>query len=240
MAIPHHDLFATTRWTIVLNASDRERDEAASALEELCRIYWLPLYAYARGRGYGREDAEDMTQGFLAHIIDQTRLGRADRAKAQFRCFLLASFKHYMVNDYHKSHAQRRGGDCRHIPLDWEHKTACLQVPDPSACSPETIFDREWALALLERVLDVLQSEWESKPRPVAFDVLRPFLTPEGVEEGYAEAYSATGIPKENLRVYAHRLRKRYRDLLKEEIGRTLFSPDMIAEELETLKKAFA
>lgn len=238
--LPKHDLFATTRWTMVLQAGGSLDGSATAALEELCRIYWFPLYAYVRGKGYSREDAEDMTQGFFAQLLRRNDFSGVGEQKGKFRAFLLASLKHYMANEYDKSSALKRGGGVSNFSLDWEAAEKKFQVVDDSSESPDLLFDRHWALALLERVLVRLENEWKLKGKAALFQSLKDFLTVERDNQLYAAVSAKLGVTENYLRVASHRLRARYRELLKEEIAQTLSEPDSVEEELKSLMQIFS
>lgn len=234
------NLFATTRWTVVLRASGADSQSAAMALEELCRSYWFPLYAYARRRGYGREDAEDLTQGFFHQLLQRRDLAALDAQKGLFRAFLLASFKHYMANDHDRATRIKRGGDRFILSLDWEEAGRKFEMMDTHALSPDRVFDREWASALLRLVLARLRDEWAAKGKSELFDALKGFLTADQSDARYDEAARQSGLSEGNLRVITHRLRKRYRELLINEIAHTLSDPTGAQDELASLMKAFA
>lgn len=235
-----HDLFATTRWTIVLRAGGSLDGSATVALEELCRIYWFPLYGYVRGRGYSREDAEDMTQGFFTQLLRRDDFSGLGEQKGKFRAFLLASLKHYIANEYDRSSALKRGGGVNPLSLDWEAAEKKFQVVDESAGSPDQLFDRQWALALLERVLARLEREWMDKGKTALFQSLKDFLTVNRDDGLYGTVSAKMGVTENYLRVAAHRLHKRYRELLKEEIAHTLSEPDFVEEELKNLMQIFS
>ncbi|MDR2981972.1 MAG: hypothetical protein LBV12_06960 [Puniceicoccales bacterium] len=237
-----HDFFATTRWTMVLKAGSEsagiaDRDVQA-ALEELCRIYWFPLYAYARRRNYAKADAEDLTQGFFAQLLQRKDFSRLQAERGRFRAFLLASLKHYLANEYDRAHRLKRGGTIMPLSLDYEGAAAKFEVADKTA-SPDEIFDREWALALLEYVLERLRHEWMERGQTELFEALKIFLTVEKSTANYDAVATQLGVSEGSLRVAAHRLRKRYRELLKDEISQTLAEPGMVDEELRTLLGVF-
>lgn len=240
MSVNRNALFATTRWTMVLKAGDDDGgDSSAKALEELCRIYWYPLYAYVRHRGYRKEDAEDLTQGFFARLLEHRDFAGLDAERGRFRAFLLASLKNYMANEYDRGQCVKRGGGFPHLSLDWVREGKRLELEDESAKSPEEIYDREWALVLLENVLSLLREEWEGKGHAAGFEQMKVFLSVGGHEATYRETALQLGVTETSLRVAAHRLRKRYRELLKDGISRTLSSPEMVREEIKALMGIF-
>lgn len=230
-----HDLFATTRWTMVIHAGGPVGETAATALEELCRIYWYPLYAYIRRHGYNKEDAEDLTQGFFAHLLDKHAFSALNANQGKFRAFLLACLKNYLANEYDRSRSAKRGGNVIHLSLDWEYKAASYDIRDNSAKTPDQEFDREWALALLRQVLIRLRQEWADKEKTAFFDAVKDLLAIEGSDTNYGELAATLGMDAGHLRVSVHRMRKRYRELLKHEIAHTLSDPQLVDEEMATL-----
>jgi RNA polymerase sigma-70 factor (ECF subfamily) len=233
--------FSTTRWTLVLQAGNAA-DAATSrrALEELFRIYWKPLYAYTRRRGHSQADAEDLTQSFFARLLQHHNFAGVNPGHGRFRAFLLASLKHHLANAHDYATRQKRGGGAPLLPLEWEDAERMLRdIPDP-APAPDAAFDREWARVLLERVLLNLRAEWVARGKAALFDIVRIFLTPDKAAATPAEMARNAGMEEGALRVLAHRLRKRYRELLKAEVARTVSDPAMVAEELRTLLVAFA
>jgi RNA polymerase sigma-70 factor (ECF subfamily) len=234
------DIFATTHWTVVLAAGRQSSPQAAHALEELCRTYWFPLYAYVRRRGYHKEDAEDLTQAFFARLLDQNPFAQLDSDRGKFRAFLLASLKHFLANEWDKAQAQKRGGGSAPLSLDWETADTRFQVAATSEPSPDTVFDREWALALLGKVIERLQAECGADGKAKLFEQLKPFLTAVPAEATQREVAGALGMEEGAVRVAVHRLRKRYRQLLRDEIANTLADPAMVQEEMRALFGAFA
>jgi RNA polymerase sigma-70 factor (ECF subfamily) len=237
---PPRDYFATTHWTVVLAAGKCSTPQSDSALEELCQTYWFPLYAYVRRRGHTREDAEDLTQAFFARFLAKNYLAALDSEKGKFRAFLLASLKHFLANEWDKSQTQKRGGSATHLSLDWKTADAQFQIASTAGPGPEQAFDREWAVALLEKVIQRLQSECEADGRAPQFATLRVFLTASKGAIPYASAAKSLGLNEAAARAAAHRLRKRYRQLLRAEIARTLADPAQADEEIQALFGAFS
>ncbi|HRY52003.1 MAG TPA: sigma-70 family RNA polymerase sigma factor [Candidatus Paceibacterota bacterium] len=234
-----NDIFGTTHWSVVLAAGRSATPEADHALEELCRTYWFPLYAYIRRRGHGKEDAEDLTQAFFARFLQKNYLTGLSAERGRFRAFLLASLKHFLANEWDKSHRQKRGGQALHLPLDWQTADSQFQLATATHTSPDLAFDREWALALLERVVSRLRAECMSEGREQQFELLKPFLTPGTEDWRYADVAGLLGQDETALRAAVHRLRKRYRRLLHDEIAQTLTDPAQVEEELQSLFAAF-
>lgn len=234
------DLFATTRWTVIVTARGRHTPAAERALQELCSAYWYPLYAYVRRQGHGREDAEDLTQAFFARMLAGRDLDRLDSEKGRFRAFLLAAMKHFLANEWDKVRAQKRGGGAVHLPLDWHEADARYGITSADESSPDRIYDRAWAVTLLERVIGKLRRECEAEGRVETFDVLRDFLMLQKEAIPYAQAGEQLGLTPGAVRVAVHRLRKRYRELLREEISQTVSDTGQIEEEMRALFQAFA
>lgn len=233
------DIFATTHWTVVLAAGKSSTPQSARALEELCRAYWFPLYVYIRRRGHSKEDAEDLTQTFFARLLEKNDFARLNSERGRFRAFLLASLKHYLANEWDKSQRQKRGGGVTHLSLDWQSADARFQGVATTEPSPDQAFDREWALALLGKVIGRLQAENEAGGRGAQFAQLKTHLTAGNDEKSYRETARDLGMEETAVRVAVHRLRKRYRQLLRDEISQTLANPSDLEEEMRVLFKAF-
>ncbi len=213
--------FASTQWSIVLAARDAEPARAREALSALCETYWRPLYLYARRCGQSPEDAQDLAQGFLAHLMEKESLRHVDPGLGRFRAFLLASLKHYMTNERRRSQAQKRGGAASTVSL--EEMTGAVAVADQSL-TPEQQYERNWALALLGRATARLEAEFATAGKARIFETIKPYLTGDR-EMRYAEAAALLGISEVTVRVAVHRMRGRFRDLLQEEVARTLADP---------------
>lgn len=234
------DFFATTHWTVVLAAGGTPAPEADAAMAELCRTYWYPLYAYVRRRGCSREDAEDLTQGFFVRLLSGHDLDGLSSDKGRFRAFLLAALKHYLANEWDRARRQKRGGGIPHLSLDWRDADTryCQDVVDP--LSPDRAYDRAWAVALLEKVIGRLRDESPNAGNAAPFETLKPFLTGGRKAMAYADAAAALGMAEPAARVAVHRLRRRYRELLREEICHTLTDPALADDELRALFGAFS
>ena len=233
------DIFATTRWTVVLTAGRKSAPQAAQAMEELCRAYWYPLYAYVRRQGHSREDAEDLVQGFFARFLAKNYLEGLSSERGKFRAFLLASLKNYMANEWDRTHRQKRGGGATVLSLDWQGADTRYQIDPPDRLSPDKLFDRTWALTLLEQVVSRLRDECVADGRGRLFEQLKPFLMSGSSAIPYAQAAEALGLAEGATRVAVHRLRRRYRELLREEIAQTLLDPAQVADEMQALFAAF-
>ncbi len=233
------DIFATTHWTVVLAAGKQHTPQSDGALEELCQTYWFPLYAYVRRRGHAKPDAEDLVQAFFARLLEKNFLAGLDNDKGKFRAFLLAALKHFLANEWNKSQAQKRGGGAAHLSLDWQTADTKFQVAATSEVSPDKAFDREWALALLARVIERLQKECAVEGKAKLFEQLKKFLMAGGGESAQSEVAKSLGMEEGAVRVAIHRLRKRYRSLLRDEIANTLSDGTMVDEEMRALFGAF-
>ena len=240
--MPHfssNDFFATTRWTVVRAAGVQDSPQSAEALESLCRTYWIPLYGYVRRRGYAKEDAEDLTQGFFAKLLERQDIARLKQENGRFRSFLLAALKHYLSNERDRAGTLKRGGSITHFPLDWQSADTQFQIADAGQIPPDAAYDREWAVALLARVIDQLRDECIADGKAERFEKLKPYLTVGKGEIPYASAATALAMDEGAVRVAVHRLRKRYRELLRDEVAQTLSDPAMVDEELAVLLGAF-
>jgi len=234
------DIFATTHWTVVLAAGKRHTPQSDAALEELCRSYWFPLYAYVRRRGHNKEDAEDLVQAFFARFLGKNYLAGLRAERGRFRAFLLASLKHFLANEWDKAQAQKRGGGVTPLSLDWQTADTKFQVAATAEPSPDKAFDREWALALLAKVIERLQQECAADGKAKLFEQLKIFLTAGKGALSHTDAAKKLGMDETAVRVAVHRLRKRYRQLLRDEISQTLADESQVDEEMQALFGAFA
>jgi RNA polymerase sigma-70 factor (ECF subfamily) len=239
-ASPRADVFVTTRWTVVLSAGRKSSPHSDRALGELCQTYWYPLYAYVRRQGHTKEDAEDLVQAFFEKFLEKNYLEGLSAERGRFRAFLLASMKHFLANEWDKSQRQKRGGGALHLSLDWQSADKRFHLDPPDPASPDKTFDREWALALLERVIVRLRDECVAEGRAGLFEQARGYLMVGEKAIPYAEAAQRLDMDEGAVRVAVHRLRKRYRGLLRDEIAQTLEDPAQVAEELRSLQAALA
>jgi RNA polymerase sigma-70 factor (ECF subfamily) len=233
--------FVTTHWSLVLSARDGESPQSAAALEKLCRSYWYPLYAYIRRSGQPKENAEDLTQAFFARLLEKKFLETAQQERGRFRNFLLVALKRFLANEWERAHAQKRGGFQAHLSLDTEmaerkfkSDLAAAEIP------PDLAFERRWALTLLEQTMARLRSEFEHSGKISEFERLKIFLTTDKQEIPYAAVATELGMNESALRVAVHRLRKRYRELFREEIAHTLAEGESVDEELRYLFSVLA
>jgi RNA polymerase sigma-70 factor (ECF subfamily) len=228
--------FPTTRWTLVVAAGDPHRTDARSALVSLCEGYWYPLYAYLRRRGYPAEEAQDLTQEFFTRVLEGRYLDRADPEKGRFRSFLLTSLKFFVADEQDRQRAQKRGGGLV-VPLEFPSGEARYQREPAHDETPERIFERRWALAVLDRVVEKLRHEFEKHGRPEHFERLKVFLLGQS-EAPYAALAREMNTSEGALKVAIHRLRKRYRELFRQEIADTVTDPAEVEPELRFLAAA--
>lgn len=230
----HPAEFPQTRWSMIA-AVRHQSAEAPQALEAICRAYWWPLYAFARRSGMGAEDAQDAVQGFFAALIEREALGRADPERGRLRTFLLSAFKNHMADDHDRRTAWRRGGRTQTLSIDELSAEERYRAEPADTATPDRLFERQWALTLLQRALDVLAAERNAAGRGAEMAVLRPFLDASGASgaSAYTEAANALGMSESNTRVAVHRLRHRYRKVLQEVIAATLENEDPAAVEEE-------
>lgn len=238
--ITQGDYFATTRWTVVLHAGRRSSPQSDEALAELCRCYWYPLYAYVRRQGFSKEDAEDLTQTFFERLLSKNYLEGLAAERGRFRAFLMAALKHFLSNERDRAARIKRGGGIEHLSLDWAaagHRYE-LHLADPA--NPEQAYDREWAFALLDRVLERLGRQFANEGKSELFEHLRGYLT-VGVDViPHGEIAQRLGMEEGAVRVAICRLRKRYRELLREEIRETVAGPQEVEMELRALRAALS
>ncbi|MGC9941361.1 MAG: sigma-70 family RNA polymerase sigma factor [Verrucomicrobiota bacterium] len=233
-------IFATTHWTAVLAAGRADSQQANVALEELCRTYWYPLYAYVRRQGHSREDAEDLTQGFFARLLEKNYLEGITSDRGKFRAFLLVAVKRYVANEWDRAKCQKRGGGELPLSLDWQDADNRYQITPADHLSPDKLYDRAWALTVLERVITRLRDEHGAEGKASQYEQLKPFLMVGKGEIPYAKAATSLELSEGAVRVAVHRLRRRYRELLREEITQTLANPAQADEEMQALFSALA
>ncbi len=225
----------STRWSVVLAAADEDSRIAQNALSALCEVYWYPVYSYIRRRVRTVDEAQDLTQGFFTRLLEKNYVADAQPERGRFRAFLLTAVKHFMRKEWQKAKAQKRGGDRLHFSLDFgagEHRYA-LEPTDER--TPEMLFDQQWAVTLVNNVLGQLRRELVAAGKEPQFDVLKAHLSGRAREATYGEAAQSLGISDGAVRVAAHRMRKRYRELLRAEIGQTVATPGEIEEEIRSL-----
>jgi RNA polymerase sigma factor (sigma-70 family) len=228
--------FVTTRWTVVLSAGHKSSPQSDRALAELCQMYWYPLYSYVRRQGHTKEDAEDLVQAFFARFLEKNYLEGLAADRGKFRAFLLASLKHFLANEWDKTQRQKRGGGVPHLSLDCQSAEERYHLEPADPMRPDLAYDREWALALLEQVIVRLRGECVADGKERLFEEAKGFLMVGESVTDYDEVAQHLGVDNGALRVAVHRLRRRYRELLREEISQTLSDPAQVVEELRSLQ----
>jgi RNA polymerase sigma factor (sigma-70 family) len=226
--------FLTTRWSVVLEAG-RGGEGARAALSELCATYWYPLYAYVRRRGYGAEDAQDLTQAFFARVLEKNVVHAADPARGRFRAFLLGSLKNFLANEWDRVHAQKRGGGVVPLSLDFDEADRRFSREPGHRLTPEKEYERNWALAVLDRALSRLESEYSRRGRGALFTRLKPALVAADDEGSRREMAADLGMTEGAVKVALHRMRGAFRESLRREISETVAGERDCDDELRSL-----
>lgn len=227
--------FRTTHWSVVLSAREHWSDQSVEALERLCRTYWYPIYVFIRRRGHGPHESEDLTQGFFTKLLEKNYLEAADRGKGRFRTFLLTAVTRFLANEWDRGRAQKRGGKHVTFSLDDLAPEGMEAYDPPSDQTPEHLYERQWAEAVLQQVLSRLRREFDGVGRSGVFDELKNFLLEEKGAVSYAEVAARLNLSLAALKSSVFRLRQRYRDLLQDEIANTVASEQEVEEEIRYL-----
>ena len=227
--------FASTHWSVVLAAGQLESALSNEALATLCRVYWYPLYAYARRRLDRPEEAQDLTQGFFAELLEKEFLRGVDPKRGKFRSFLLTAFKHYLSKQRDKEAAQKRGGGRRPIPLDFQTGESRYLLEPADHTTAEIVYERRWALTLLDQTLTQLRDEFTKAGKQRLFEGLKETLTGDGTSRTYAEMAAELDMTELAVKVAVHRLRRRYQEVIRAAIAQTVASPDEVDDELRDL-----
>jgi RNA polymerase sigma factor (sigma-70 family) len=230
--------FATTHWSMVLEAGRHSSPQAKEALATLCRVYWYPLYVFIRRQGFAADESGDLTQEFFVRLLEKEFLAGVDRGKGRFRSFLLAACKHFLSNERDRARAKKRGGGREFISIDLDHAENRYRLEPADDLTPEKLFQRRWAMTLLEQVLESLKNESVRTGKGKQFDHLKVFLAGDKGQHSHREAAKKLEMTEGAVKVAVHRLRKRYRQLLREEIARTLNQGDSIEDEIRELFQA--
>jgi RNA polymerase sigma-70 factor (ECF subfamily) len=229
--------FTTTRWSVVL-AAGTEDTRGREALARLCQVYWYPLYAFVRRQGHSPHDAQDLTQAFFLRLLEKTYLADVERSKGKFRSFLLAALKHFLSNEWARAKTLKRGGGQTIVSLDiGSGEDRYCREPQDNA-TPERLFERRWALTLLDQVLTRLSDEYAATGKRATFDQLQGCLTGDSDAQAYTELAARLGMTEGAVKVAVHRLRRRYRAMLREEIAQTVADPTEIDDEIRQLFSA--
>lgn len=237
---PENDPFPTTRWSLVLAAGVAEEEIAGKALGELCEIYWKPIYGYIRGCGWGEQEAEDLTQGFFASLLARESLQGADENLGKLRAFLLGSVKHFLIDEYRKMNAAKRGSGTGPLSLDHDDAERQFAAVIADGDSPETLFERMWARTLIEEVIGGIEKEYAEAGKHEVFVALRPIVMSEENPRPQRAIARELGMSLAAVKVGVFRLRQRFRELLEGEIRQTLHEQGEMVEELQHLLRIWA
>jgi RNA polymerase sigma-70 factor (ECF subfamily) len=227
--------FATTHWSMVIAAGGGSSPQAQEALATLCGDYWYPLYVFIRRQGFSAEESQDLTQEFFARLLEKHFLAEANREKGRFRSFLLIACKHFLSNERDRARAKKRGGAKKLLSIDGADAETRYRLEPAHDLRPERLFERRWVLTLLDMVLSRLRNESVRAGKEVQFETLKHFLTGDKNQMSYRQTASQLGMTEAAVKVAAHRLRRRYRQLLREEIAKTLADAESIEDEIREL-----
>ena len=230
--------FNTTHWSVVLLAGEVENSKAAAALESLCGSYWYPLYAYVRRKGYSAHDAQDLTQDFFARLLEKNYFQLAARERGRFRSFLLKSLNHFLVNDWVRNRAQKRGAGQKLVSFDEETAERLYQREPLEQPQAESLYDKKWALALLEAGLRRLAQEYSKTGKDKVFEQLKGLILSETSGDTYRTSAVSLGMSEGAVKVALHRLRGRFRSCVRDEVAQTVATPGEVEEELRFLMSA--
>lgn len=227
--------FNTTQWSVVLAAGQARTSQSAAALESLCRTYWYPLYAYARRRVADVAEAQDLTQAFFAELLEKCYVGSANPERGRFRAYLLTAFKHFLSKQWEKAKAQKRGGGRVFIPLNFDRADSSIRIEPAAGLSPEQFYDQQWAITLLGKIMERLQTELDRAGKRDQFNELKGFIIGDHAGITYAQAAGRLEMTEAAAKKAASRMRQRYRELLREEISQTVQGPEEVEDEIRNL-----
>jgi RNA polymerase sigma-70 factor (ECF subfamily) len=230
--------FATTHWSLVVAAGDRRRADADNALATLCEQYWYPVYAFVRRRGYPAADAQDLTQAFFAALLEKDYLRSADCERGRFRTFLLTAVSKFLAKEVERARAQKRGGGRKPLSIDFADAEGRYRLEPADRTTPEMLFERRWAMMLLDRAIERLGADYARKGKTELFKKMRPLLIASDNEAEYSELAADLDMTPGALKVALHRLRRRFGRTLKEQIADTVAGPDEIEDEINRLLAA--
>ena len=233
--LPQVGQFTTTHWSVVVTAGKGDLPQAAEALEKLCRAYWYPLYAYARRQGNSPEDAEDLTQQFFSRLLGKNYLAKADRDRGKFRTFLLESMKNFLVNEWKRAARLKRGGGQSFVSFDLGVAEGRYGAEPVAESNPENIYEKQWANALIEQVFSILRGEYAAADKAQLFAALKVFIWGDISSASYAEVGQQLSLTEGSVKVAVHRLRKRFREVLRAEVAHTVARAEDIDGELRHL-----
>ncbi len=229
--------FKTTHWSVVLDAGGGDPAQAGSALAALCQTYWYPLYSYVRRLGHGPDDAKDLTQEFFARLLEKQWVAQVDASRGRFRSFLLTALKHFLANEWRRTQTVKRGGRQRLLSLD--DTAEALNAGEPASdLTPEKLYERRWALRLFERALSRLERDYQAAGRQDVYQALKEFLSADAKDGEYTQLGQRLGLSRGAVAAAVHRLRQRYRELVREEIAQTVTDEAGLEDEMRSLLAA--
>lgn len=226
-------VFPTTHWSVVLAARTPDTPPAAAALAELCRIYWYPLYAFIRRKGNSPSDAQDLTQAFFTRLLEKHYVAQADRERGRFRTFLLAALNHFLADQWDRTQRLKRGGGCETISFDAASAEQRYRLEPMDELDAAKLYERRWVTTLFDQVLARLEQEFREVGKGRSFDQLKGSLLAEELGPTYAELGKQLGLTEDAVKQAVHRMRRRYRELFREEIAHTVVGPDEVEDELK-------
>jgi len=232
--------FPATSWSLVLKAAEHPAPESKQALASLCAAYFYPTFVYVRRICQDPEEARDLTQEFFLRVLEKGYLRQACRDRGSFRAFLMACLRHFLSNEWDRTNAQKRGGGCSFIAVDFSTAETRYGLEAWDDLTPDKVFEKRWALEVLRRVLGRLRDEYEKRSQAVQFETLKPFLTGDQDQGAYGQAAASLQVSEAAARVAVHRIRRRYADLLRHEIAQTVSGPDEVDSEIHFLLNSLA
>jgi RNA polymerase sigma-70 factor (ECF subfamily) len=235
VSLRRHRVFATTRWSMVVSAGHPSSPDSRRALESLCEVYWYPLYAYVRRRVPNVDEAQDLTQAFFAELLEKNYVGSATPERGRFRAFLLTAFKHFLSKQWEKAKARKRGGGRAPISLDFATADSSLRIDPAVGLTAEQFYEQQWAIALLGQIMQRLQAEFAAGGKERLFAELKGFIIGDHAGTTYARAAASLNMTEAAVKKSASRMRRRYRELLRDEIAQTVAGPDEVEDEIRSL-----
>lgn len=227
--------FATTRWSVVISAGHNSSPDSKRALASLCETYWYPLYAYVRRRVPDVNEAQDLTQAFFAELLEKNYVGSATRERGRFRAFLLTAFKHFLSKEWEKAKTQKRGGGRAPLSLDFDSADSSLRIDPAAGLTAEQFYDQQWVITLLGQIMERLEAEFVRNGKLRQFAELKGFIIGDHARTTYTQVAARLNMTEAAAKKAASRMRRRYRELLREEIAQTLASPDEVDDEIRNL-----